>query len=29
MRYSPMPNDVYHIGLSYGAIAVHGYLLHI
>lgn len=29
MRYSPMPNEVYHIGLSYGAIAVYGYLLHI
>ena len=29
MSYSPMPNEVYHIGLSYGAIAVYGYLLHI
>lgn len=28
-NYSPMPNAVFHIGLSYGAIAVYGYLLHI
>jgi len=28
-NFSPMPNEVYHIGLSYGAIAVYGYLLHI
>ena len=29
MSYTPVPNEVYHIGLSYGAIAVYGYLLHI
>ncbi len=29
MRYTPVPNEVYHIGLSAGAIAVYGYLLHI
>jgi len=28
-NFSPMPNEVYHIGLHYGAIAVYGYLLHI
>jgi len=28
-NFSPMPNEVYYIGLSYGAIAVYGYLLHI
>ena len=28
-NYSPMPNEVYYLGLSYGAIAVYGYLLHI
>ncbi len=29
MSYTPVPNEVYHIGLSAGAIAVYGYLLHI
>ncbi len=29
MRYTPVPNEVYHIDLSAGAIAVYGYLLHI
>lgn len=29
MSYTPVPNKVYHIGLSYGAIAVYGYLLRI
>ena len=28
-NYSPMPNEVYYLSLSYGAIAVYGYLLHI
>lgn len=28
-NFFPMPNEVYHIGLSYGAIAVYGYLLRI
>jgi len=28
-NFSPMPNEVYHIGLSYSAIEVYGYLLHI
>lgn len=28
-NYSPMPNEVYYLRLSYGAIAVYGYLLHI
>ena len=29
MSYTPVPNEVYHIGLTAGAIAVYGYLLHI
>ena len=29
MRYTPVPTEVYHIGLSAGAIALYGYLLHI
>ncbi len=29
MSYTPVPNEVYHIDLSAGAIAVYGYLLHI
>lgn len=29
MRYTPVPNEVYHIDLPAGAIAVYGYLLHI
>ena len=24
-----VPNEIYHLKLSYGAIAVYGYLLHI
>ena len=28
-NYFPLPNEIFHIGLSYGAIAVYGYLLHI
>lgn len=28
-NFSPVPNEIYYIGLSYGAIAVYGYLLHI
>ena len=28
-NYFPVPNELYHLGLSYGAIAVYGYLLHI
>ncbi len=28
-NFSPMPNEVFYLGLSYGAIAVYGYLLHI
>ncbi len=28
-NFSPMPNEVFYLGLSYGAIAVYGYLMHI
>lgn len=28
-NYFPVPNELYHLSLSYGAIAVYGYLLHI
>ena len=28
-NFSPLPNDVFYLGLSYGAIAVYGYLMHI
>ena len=28
-NYFPLPNDIYHLGLSAGAIAVYGYLLRI
>ena len=28
-NYFPLPNEVYHLGLSHGAIAVYGYLLSI
>lgn len=28
-NYFPVPNEIYHLGLSAGAIAVYGYLLHI
>ena len=28
-NFSPIPNEVFYLGLSYGAIAVYGYLLHI
>lgn len=28
-NYFPVPNELYHLGLSYGAIAVYGYLLRI
>jgi len=28
-NFSLMPNEVYHIGLSYGAITVYRYLFHI
>ena len=28
-NFCPMPNEIFYIGLSYGAIAVYGYLLHI
>ena len=28
-NYSPLPNEVFYLGLSYGAIAVYGYLMHI
>ena len=28
-NFSPMPNAVFYLGLSYGAIAVYGYLMHI
>jgi len=28
-NFSPMPNEVFCIGLSYGAIAIYGYLLYI
>lgn len=27
-NYFPVPNEIYHLGLSAGAIAVYGYLLH-
>lgn len=28
-NYFPVPNEIYYLGLSAGAIAVYGYLLHI
>lgn len=28
-NFSPLPNEVFYLGLSYGAIAVYGYLMHI
>lgn len=28
-NYFPLPNEIYHLGLSHGAIAVYGYLLSI
>ena len=28
-NYFPLPNEIYHLGLSAGAIAVYGYLLRI
>ena len=28
-NFSPMPNEVFYLDLSYGAIAVYGYLMHI
>ena len=28
-NYSLLPNEVFYLGLSYGAIAVYGYLMHI
>lgn len=28
-NYFPLPNEIYHLDLSAGAIAVYGYLLHI
>lgn len=28
-NYFPLPNEIYQLGLSYGAIAVYGYLLRI
>ena len=28
-NYFPLPNEIYHLGLSHGAIAVYGYLLRI
>ncbi len=28
-NFSPMPNDVFYLDLSYGAIAIYGYLMHI
>lgn len=28
-NYFPLPNEIYHLGLSTGAIAVYGYLLRI
>ncbi len=28
-NYFPLPNVIYHLELSAGAIAVYGYLLHI
>ena len=28
-NYLPLPNEIYHLGLSHGAIAVYGYLLSI
>ena len=26
-NYFPLPNEIYHLGLSSGAIAIYGYLL--
>ena len=28
-NFSPLPNEVFYLGLSYGAIAIYGYLMHI
>ena len=28
-NFSPLPNEVFYLDLSYGAIAVYGYLMHI
>ena len=28
-NYFPLPNEIYQLGLSHGAIAVYGYLLRI
>lgn len=28
-NYFPLPNELFHLSLSYGAIAVYSYLLHI
>ena len=28
-NFSPLPNEVFSLGLSYGALAVYGYLMHI
>ena len=28
-NFSPLPNEVFYLDLSYGAIAVYGYLIHI
>ena len=28
-NFSPLPNEVFYLDLSYGAIAIYGYLMHI
>ena len=28
-KFPPLPNEIFYLGLSYGAIAVYGYLMHI